>query len=428
MNYREAMEYIHKVNNFGSNYGLKRVERVLELLSNPEKKLKVIHVGGTNGKGSTTSMITEILMKEGCRVGMYTSPYLEEFEERIQINRENISKEDLASYVEKIKNVVSIVDEEGMGNVTEFEIITCLMFLYFSEKNIDFAVIEVGLGGTLDATNVVNPIVSVLTSISLDHMNILGDTLEEIAKEKCGIIKSKIPVIVYPQKLEVMRVIEKVGAKKNSEIIKVLENDAKFLKVTEDKGGIYQKVKIKGFKETYELELGLLGMHQILNCAVAIRVVEKILGEVKNIKKALKDVKWNGRLEVLKKDPLVVIDGAHNIDGIKMLKENIDIYFKGKEIYLLLGILADKQVEEMIKVIAKDVVEIIALTPNSERAELSEDLKREVEKINKNVKAFESYEEGFRYACSKAKKEDLILGTGSLYMIGALRGIITKNN
>ncbi|MGL4874607.1 MAG: bifunctional folylpolyglutamate synthase/dihydrofolate synthase [Clostridium sp.] len=426
MNYKEAMEYIHKVNNFGSSYGLKRVERVLELLHNPEKNLKVIHIGGTNGKGSTTAIITEILMKEGYKVGMYTSPYLEEFEERIQINRENISKENLARYVEKIKKVVAIVDDEGIGKVTEFEIVTCLMFLYFSEENIDFAVIEVGLGGKLDATNVVDPIISVLASISLDHMHILGDTLEKIAGEKCGIIKRNRPVVVYPQKVEVMNVIEKVSKEKNSKLIKVAKEDAEFLEVIQDEQSIYQKVKVKGKNKTYELELGLLGKHQILNCAVGVRVIEEVLKEPKNIEKSLKRVRWNGRLEVLKKEPLVVIDGAHNIDGIKMLKENMNMYFKGRKIYLLLGILADKQVLEMIDIIAKDALEVVTLTPNSDRAELSEDLKMEVQKVNRNVVAFESYEEGFNYLYRKAKKEDLILGAGSLYMIGALRGIINK--
>ncbi|MGL5416859.1 MAG: bifunctional folylpolyglutamate synthase/dihydrofolate synthase [Clostridium sp.] len=427
MNYKEAREYIHKVNNFGSDYGLKRVERVLELLNNPEKKIKVIHVGGTNGKGSTTSMITEILIKEGYKVGMYTSPFLEKFEERIQINRKNIDKEDLAIYVEKIKNVVSIVDKEGIGKVTEFEIITCLMFLYFYEKKVDFAVVEVGLGGKLDATNVVVPIISVLTSISLDHMNILGNTLEKIASEKCGIIKNEKTVVSYPQKLEAFKVIEKVAKEKNSKLIEIKESDGKIINVVNENGQIYQNVEIKGKNKIYKFDLGLLGKHQILNCALAIRVVEEVLENPKNIEKALKNVRWNGRLEILKKEPLVVIDGAHNIDGIKVLKENIDIYFKEKEIYLLLGILADKQVEEMIDIIAKDAKEIVALTPNSERAELSEDLKREVKKINKNVKAFESYEEGYNYIYSKAKKDDLVLATGSLYMIGALRGIINKN-
>ena len=183
MNYNEAMNYIHEVGNFGSNYGLERTNRILELLGNPHKKLKLIHVAGTNGKGSTTAMITELLKGKGFKVGMYTSPFLEEFEERIQINGENIPKEALAKFITKIKVVVDKVIEEGYNHPTEFEIITCLMLLYFKEEGVDYGVVEVGLGGRLDSTNVITPIISIIDSISFDHTNLLGNTLGEIAGE-----------------------------------------------------------------------------------------------------------------------------------------------------------------------------------------------------------------------------------------------------
>ncbi|MGL5244865.1 MAG: bifunctional folylpolyglutamate synthase/dihydrofolate synthase, partial [Sarcina sp.] len=199
MNYNEAMNYIENTSRFGMNFGLERVEKILELLGNPHKKIKCIHVGGTNGKGSTTAMISSILKEAGYKVGMYTSPYLEEFEERIQINNKNISKSDLIHTLETVKSVISKVVDLGYDNPTQFEIITVMMFYYFAKEKVDFAVIEVGLGGRLDATNVINPILVVLTSISYDHMNILGNTIEEIAWEKSGIIKENCTVISYPQ-------------------------------------------------------------------------------------------------------------------------------------------------------------------------------------------------------------------------------------
>ncbi|WP_297635582.1 folylpolyglutamate synthase/dihydrofolate synthase family protein [uncultured Clostridium sp.] len=431
MNYIEAMEYIHKIGNFGSNYGLERVEKLLELLGNPHKSLKIIHIAGTNGKGSTTSMITSLLMAEGYSVGMYTSPFLEVFEERVQINRKNISKEDLSNYVEKVKEKVQEVIEGGFGSPTEFEIITCLMFKYFYDKKVDYVALEVGLGGRLDATNVVVPLVSVIASISLDHMNILGNTIEEIAGEKCGIIKEGVPVVVYPQKEEGMSVIEKIAKEKKSEIIYVNENDGELLDIeyTEDK--IYQRVKIKGIDKTYEVLMGLLGEHQILNGALALKAVEiglkrdgKSLG---NLEDGFKNTVWAGRLEVLDRKPLVVIDGAHNIDGIKMLKKNIRRYFKFKKLYLIIGILADKQVKEMLDVILEDVEEVVALTPNSGRAELADELKEEIKEYNVKVESYEDYEEGFKEIYKKAGEDDLILATGSLYMIGEMRGIIKRN-
>ena len=218
MRYEEAMKYITEVGNFGSNYGLERTYKLLEYMGNPEKNLKFIHIAGTNGKGSTTSMIAEILMGAGYKVGMYTSPFIEEFEERIQINRNNIPKEKLASLMDEVKAAVDKVIEDGYSHPTEFGIITVLMLLYFKKENIDFGVIEVGLGGTLDSTNVITPVLQVITSISFDHTNLLGNTLEEIAREKAGIIKSGIPTVIYPQKAEALKVIENKCSEMNSKL------------------------------------------------------------------------------------------------------------------------------------------------------------------------------------------------------------------
>ena len=431
MTYKDAMEYISSVGRFGSNYGLQRTFRLLELLGSPHEKIKLIHVAGTNGKGSTTAMITKILRGLGYKVGMYTSPYLEEFEERIQINGENINKNTLVNLLEEVKIAIDKVIEEGYEHPTEFEIITALMFLYFYNERVDYGVIEVGLGGRLDSTNVLTPKVSVIASISLDHMNILGDNLKDIAKEKAGIIKDGVPVILYPQKKEVEEVILKIAKEKNAKVYSVEKENGKLIDI--DYENLYQNVEVESYKNKYNIKLPLLGEHQILNLNVALNTIEvlceqeKIKFDIKLVEKSLEDVKWIGRLEVLGKKPTIVIDGAHNIDGIKALRKNIEKYFKYNKIYLLLGILADKQVKEMIEEIAPVAEKIYALTPHSERAELSEDLKNEIVKYNSNTIAFESYEEAISSALQEAKEEDLILISGSLYMIGDMRKIITRN-
>lgn len=428
MKYEEAMKYITEVGNFGSNYGLERTYKLLEHLGNPERDLKLIHIAGTNGKGSTTSMITEILMGEGYKVGMYTSPFIEEFEERIQINRNNISKESLAILMDEIKVAVDKVIEAGYNHPTEFEIITVLMLLYFKKENIDFGVIEVGLGGTLDSTNVIKPIIQVITSISFDHTNLLGNTLEKIAREKAGIIKRGIPTVIYPQQEEVLKVIKNKCFEMDSELYIANNENLKFKNIVNlDKP--YQLLK---YNNEIDILLPLLGEHQIINLSVAMQAIEVLNNKniidisIANIVKSIKNVSWKGRLEVLSNNPYVVIDGAHNIQGIKTLSRNIKKYFKYENLYLILGILADKDVEEMIKIITPMAKKVYSVTPNSIRGELAESLKDEVSKFNKNCKAFDKYEEAYLEALNDASEKDLILASGSLYMIGDMRKIIRK--
>lgn len=429
MKYQEAMKYITEVWNFGSSYGLERTYKLLELLDNPQDKLKIIHVAGTNGKGSTTAMITSMLKGCGYKVGMYTSPFLEEFEERIQINGENIPKEKLAQLITKIKYAVDKVIEEGYNHPTEFEIITVLMFLYFATEEVDFAVVEVGLGGRLDSTNVITPILSVITSISFDHTNLLGNTLEEIAAEKAGIIKSCIPTVIYPQEEMAERVISSKCQELDSKLYKINKEDAKLINIIkEDK--IYQQVKVK-LDDEYDVKLPLLGEHQILNLAVALKALEVIKDKApklnrESIVKSLATVRWNGRLEIMSNSPYVVIDGAHNIQGITQLDKNIKKYFEYKDMYLILGILADKDVEDMVKVITPKAKKVFTVTPNSMRAETAEELLEEVKKYNESCEAYNDYKNAFEDALKLCKKDDLLLISGSLYMIGEMRGIIKK--
>ncbi|WP_186430992.1 folylpolyglutamate synthase/dihydrofolate synthase family protein [Clostridium sp. BSD9I1] len=431
MNYNESIGYIENTAKFGKNKGLERTNKILELLGNPHKDLKCIHIAGTNGKGSTTAMLTQILIESGYKVGMYTSPFIEEFEERIQINSNNIPKERLCEVVEKVKIAVDKTCELGYDEPTEFEIITAVMFVYFQEEKVDYAVIEVGLGGRIDATNVVNPLISIITSISYDHVKILGNTLEEIAYEKAGIIKEKTPVILYPVEEEAKLSIEKVAKEKQSPIIYVKKEDSMLKEKLYNVP--YQEIIINTSKNTYEIQLSLLGTHQLLNCSVVIKAAEELQNIGVNIKKehiieGLKKVKWAGRLEMLKAKPMVVIDGAHNIDGIKSLKNSINTYFKYNKFILIMGILSDKQVDDMVKVITPEASNIITVTPPSYRAENSSGLVEIIKKYNSNCEAIENYKEAYEKALSYANENDLILICGSLYMVGEMRKTIRTIN
>jgi len=436
MNYNEAINYIKNTAKFGSKLGLDRTEKILEFLGNPHKNIKTIHIAGTNGKGSTTAMLTKILVEAGHSVGSYISPFIEEFEERIQINNTNIPKGDLADIITEVSEAVNRVVALGYCNPTEFEIITCAGFLYYFKNKVDYVVVEVGLGGRLDSTNVINPLLSIITSISLDHVAILGDTLEKIAFEKAGIIKEKTPVILFPQTKKAEHVIEEVAKNKNAQLIKVPSDKSIFLDSyeieVEDKNRLVQNIEVKTSKDSYKIELALLGKHQILNSTVVIYACEKLMEMGVNISKnniinGLKKVQWPGRLEIMNINPMVIIDGAHNIDGICKLTESIEMYFKFNKLVLILGILADKQVKEMIQTIVPKAFKVIAVTPNSDRAELAEDLKIEIENCGVYCESIEDYREAYEKALSYCDKDDMLLVSGSLYMIGDMRRIIRQS-
>ncbi|MGL5821359.1 MAG: bifunctional folylpolyglutamate synthase/dihydrofolate synthase [Sarcina sp.] len=426
MKYEEAMDYIANTSRFGMNFGLERVQTMLALLGNPEKKLKCIHIAGTNGKGSTTAMVTSILREEGYTVGMYTSPYLEEFEERIQINGVNIPKEKLVELVDKIIGIIDRVVEQGFDNPTQFEIITTIMFLYFANENVDYVVLEVGLGGRLDATNVIKSLLSAIASISFDHVKILGNTIAEIANEKCGIIKDALTVS-YPQVLEAMEVIEDNCNKKGVKLIKASEDSIKSVSIDKDLN--LQTIEYNISDRNITVTTQLLGEHQIKNTLFAINIIDAFSKIEKKISdeaiiKGIRKTKWIGRMEIMKKNPLVVIDGAHNIDGIKAIKNSVEKYFNYNKIILILGILSDKDVEGMVKTISELSDNIILTEPHSERAGGSEQMISYLEAENKHYERILEYDKAYERALEIASDDDLILICGSLYMIGDMRKVI----
>lgn len=425
---KNALEYLNTLRTLGSNYGLDRTERLLELLGNPHKKIKLIHIAGTNGKGSTSAILGKILIEHGYKIGSFNSPHLEDIEEIIRINEENILEEELVSLIEEIKPLVNKVIEEGFNHPTEFEVLTCLMFLHLYRKKVDFGIIEVGLGGRLDSTNVIEPILSIITPISFDHRNILGDSIEKIAFEKAGIIKKNINIVTCNQRVEVLNVIkDKVKLEESKLYIANIDN----YKVIDIKD-LYQRIEVKIEGRNLKLDFSLLGSHQIINLSLAIEslIVLNSLSYIKidydKLYKALRSVKWKGRLEVLKNEPLLVIDGAHNIDGIKHLKSNIEKYFKFKDLYLILGILKDKDVYDMVSLVAPMAKQVYTVTANSDRAASSEELKEVVLNYNSKCKSYDDYKEALDEAYKNANKDDLILASGSLYMVGEMRKVINN--
>ncbi|WP_025162344.1 bifunctional folylpolyglutamate synthase/dihydrofolate synthase [Paraclostridium bifermentans] len=430
MNYNEALQFIHESHKFGMRLGLDNIKKLLELLGNPQNNLKIIHVAGTNGKGSTCSFISSILKESGYKVGLYTSPFLETFTERIRVNGENISEEEVGKIVSLIKEKIEIMVSEGYSYPTEFEIVTAMAFYYYNQEKVDFVALEVGLGGRYDATNVIDkPVVSAITSISLDHTGILGDTLAKIAFEKGGIIKENCPTIVYPQQEEASEVIKNICAEKKS---KYIECDFKNIEIKSSNinSQIYN-CNING-KELRDLEIKLIGDHQIKNSIVALNVIE-YLNDIKitniseeNIRKGLLGTKWPGRIEKISENPMFIIDGAHNEEGAKSLANSIDKYFENKNKILVIGMLEDKDIDSVLDLLIPKFNKVITTTPDNPRAIDANKLKEKIERYNIEVTCKPNIKEAVDYALEISNKDDVIISAGSLYMIGNVRTIIVN--
>lgn len=432
MKYEEALEYISQTNKFGIRLGLENIGKLLELLGNPQETLNIIHVAGTNGKGSVCSFVSNILRECGYKVGLYTSPYLETFTERIRVNGENIPQDDVARIIELIKEKIDIMVEQGYAYPTEFEVVTAMAFYYYSEQNVDFVALEVGLGGRYDATNIITKsLVSVIASISLDHTGILGDTIEKIAYEKAGIIKENGVVLVYDQTDEVKNVIKSVCNEKKAQYIEVNFDDINIKKSDID-SQIYDCTVMK---EIYkDLEIKLIGEHQINNSILAMSVIkylkdinklEKISEE--SIRKGLINTKWPGRIEKIKENPIFIIDGAHNEDGAKSLAKALNKNFKDRSLTLLIGMLEDKDIDSVLNILLPHFNKVITTTPNNPRAINSDILKEKVLKYVDDVTSKHEIEDAVNYTLETSNKDDVIISAGSLYMIGTVRTLVKKS-
>ena len=427
MKYEEAMEYIEVCNTLGSILGLESMERLMEALQNPQKELTFIHVAGTNGKGSVSSFIANVLKNAGYRVGRYISPTIFTYRERFQINDKMISKKELGELMEQLKEACDQVVADGHPHPTSFEIETALSFLYFVKKECDVVVLETGMGGRLDATNIIpSPKLCVLTSISMDHMQFLGDSLTEIATEKCGIIKDRTMVISTKQAGEVSEVIKKTCVLKDAVLIESEPQKATKVKQSLEK----QSFSYDGLK----YEISLSGSYQIENAVLAVEVVkwlsqngyEKITDQ--KIAKGLQTTVWKGRFSVIARKPYFIVDGAHNVAAAEKLAESIRFYFTNRKIVYIMGMFRDKEYEKVIRITAPLATQIITVAaPGNPRALPALDLAVAVREVNPHVTNADSLEEAVEMSYLFADKDAVIIAFGSLAFLGQLITIVEGN-
>lgn len=421
--YQEALAYLEGLDTFGIKLGLTRIEDLLERMGRPQTLYKTIHVTGTNGKGSTTAMLTEILSQAKIKVGMYTSPHLVSYTERIQVGGQEITESDFAAGVLEVKAHIAQMVAEGAESPTQFEVLTAAAFAYFAKMQVEYAVIEVGLGGLLDSTNVILPEVSVITNVTLEHADRCGGTLLGVAEHKAGIIKEGVPVVTAT-KGEPLEVIRRVAREKNADIFVCGEEfQSVFEGLTDGCQNVAFSSDLLGCCINYPLRL--LGLHQIENSAVAVMTALVLAHTEKRLTKeaicqGLATVSWGGRFELMRKEkPVLIIDGAHNPAGAKMLRENLDCYFPGQARVLLLGILKDKDVDGIVQSLIRPEDIVVVTQPNSDRAAAPDDVAEKI--AAQQVEAYASIERGLLRARQLAGEEKLLCVAGSLYLVGAVR-------
>lgn len=427
MNYIEALNYINDKDKYGSRLGLDSVGKLLELLDNPQKGLKYIHIAGTNGKGSTASYISSCLDSAGYKVGLFTSPYLERFNERMQINGKDIPDDILGGITQIVKEKADIMVSEGWEHPTTFEIVTAIAFYYFKEEKTDYVVLEVGLGGRFDSTNIIDEsLISLITTLDYDHTDVLGTTMAEIAYQKAGIIKEDGLVVSYPQGKEALNVLKEVSHEKNAEfhlvdlenIVIHEENEFGSTFNFKYKNLVYQNVKIT-----------MLGEYQIYNASMALTTLlllkEKGLLKIddKSIYEGLLSAKWRGRLEVMRQNPRVLIDGAHNLQGMENLVKALELFDYDKLI-LGVGILGDKDYKEMIRTILPKADKVVVTEVNMPRKLDAEELAKEARNFVEEVHVEKDIKKAVDEAISLADKDDLVVFGGSLYLIGDIRTLL----
>jgi dihydrofolate synthase / folylpolyglutamate synthase len=432
VNYKEAMDYIVSTNQYGSVPGLDNTRELLNRLDNPQDKLQFIHIGGTNGKGSTAAYISEILLESGYDVGRYISPTIIEYRERIQISNDDlwsyISEKAVAGYISKIKDKIGEMIEDGLPHPTSFEIETAMAFLEFVDKKCDFVVLEVGLGGRLDATNVIkNTVCAVLTSISIDHTQFLGDTLEKIAKEKAGIIKENSKVVSYEQKMDVLDVIKDACKDKNAPLS--IANFSKLSNIKHSLEGVTFDYTVDSHFLFEKVRIRMLGENQPKNAALAMEVaiVLKKSGYAiskETIIKGIEKTLWRGRFDVLCKNPIFVVDGAHNKEAAGSLRDSLQLYFSGKRLIYIMGILSDKDYDGILEQTAVLADVIFTITPNNIRALPSEKLAEHARKCCSEVIDAQTIENGVKLAFEAVREGGVIVAFGSLSFLGEAFEII----
>lgn len=420
----DAVSKIHEFEKFGSILGLERMTSLMKELGDPQDGLKYIHVAGTNGKGSVCKYIYEILEAQGYKVGLYTSPFLMVFNERIEFDHQYISDEDLSKYTDMVLEKVRVLTERGEDSPTEFEVITAVAFLYFKEKKADFVVLEVGLGGIGDSTNIIrDPLCSVITSISFDHTDRLGNTLAEIASNKAGIIKEGCPVVTSSRAPEALEVFRTKAAETGSEYFETKDTEVHIIEETLE-GTRFDAVPGNAY---YGLEISMKGEHQVENAVCALKAIE-VLQDLEDIEigpdaiyQGLKKAVQIGRFEIMKKDPFVIIDGAHNPDGARTLRDTCQKLLSGKRILMLTGMLKDKDTKGILGEFLEITHDFIVTEPGNPRKMTAMELRDEIEALGGRAKAFSDPAMALDEALKIANDYDCLVCAGSLYLIGYLR-------
>ena len=426
LSYKEALEFIYSFTDYEKlrgyryspeEFNLARMEKLLELAGNPHLSFLSFHVAGTKGKGSTCAMIESALRAQGYRTGLYTSPHLHTFRERIQIAGELVSEKDVTWAVEKLKPLV-----EKVEGLTTFEIITALAFLLFAHKGVEVAVVEVGLGGRLDATNVITPLVSVITSLSFDHIQLLGNTLTSIAREKAGIVKKGVPVVSAPQEKEALEVIEEEAKLKDSPLVLVGE-DWVWEGIEREREGqsfTIKRLNPPGF--SLKVRIPLLGTFQPENATVAVAALDtarhrglSISDEA--IKGGLERVRWPGRLEILQSSPLFIVDGAHNVESARFLAQSLRELFSWNRFFLIFGASADKDIAGMMAELLPLADEVIFTRASHPRAASPEEMLEKAKALGFSGKVVEPAGKAVEKALRDSGPEDLICVTGSLFLV-----------
>lgn len=418
MNYEEAREYLDQVSKGGSVLGLDNMRELLKRLENPQDSLKFVHISGTNGKGSVLAYVSTVFKEAGYRTGRYISPTLFSYREKIQVNESFIGREDLARLTEEVKKAAEEMQNSGKGFPTIFEIETALAFLYFAEQKCDIVILETGLGGALDATNVITTsVMEVITSISMDHMEFLGDTLGKIALQKAGIIKPHTSVVSAVQDMEAMEVIRDVCRKKECVFDTVDQEQIKDISY----GYEGQSFSYKDWKN---IKISLMGSYQIKNAALALEAIEALrkLGYELNDKavyQGMKTAVWKGRFTVISKEPFIIMDGAHNQAAAEELVRSLKLYYPGKKFYYIFGMFRDKDYHQVIRLTAPLAEHIVTVeTPENPRALPAEELKKAVAEVNPSVEAAGSLRMAVNRVMEQIDKDAVIVIFGSLSFLG----------
>lgn len=420
MDYKKLVDWLENRNIPLGEFTTDNIRTLLKFFQKPQDKLNIIHITGTNGKGSVASFISSSLKENDYKVGKFTSPYITNICEEIEINGEEISEKDFAKIAEEVKEKVELLDKKKIF-VSGFEILTTTAYIYFVRKDVDFAIMEVGMGGRVDATNVMKKSIPVFAHISLDHANILGDTVGKIAREKGGIIKENSNVFSYPQDQKAKEELQKICREKNSIFNEFKENEIEIL--SSDEFG--SKFNFRDYKN---VEISLVGEHQVYNASLALMVLDSLKEKYnlndEKIKLGIKKAKNLGRIECLSKNPLIVIDGSHNLDSIEKLVENIK-KFKYNKLILGFSLLKDKDHLNILKKVENIADKIVLTEIDNERFTDVESLYSEFEKISdKEVFAIKNRGEAVKKTFEIVEKGDLILWCGSLYLIKDIRKII----